>query len=147
MPPAATPDDSRPLSGLLVLDLTRVLAGPYCTRLLADMGARVIKIEQPRRGDDTRAWGPPYLYPGGLEPPAGEKERLGESLPDVLDDRALGDVGISEVAAEDAAGVMRELTDQGFVQTKFLSQSRDCLRIGPLAHHLLHRIAGSDVEQ
>jgi len=50
-----------PLDGILVLDLTRVLSGPYCTMLLGDMGARVIKIEQPRRGDDTRAWGPPFL--------------------------------------------------------------------------------------
>lgn len=50
-----------PLAGLTVLDLTRVLSGPYCTMLAADMGARVIKIEHPRRGDDTRAWGPPFL--------------------------------------------------------------------------------------
>jgi len=50
-----------PLAGLTILDLSRVLSGPYCTMLAADMGARVIKIEHPERGDDTRAWGPPFL--------------------------------------------------------------------------------------
>ena len=49
------------LQGLLVLDFTRVLAGPLCTQLLSDAGARVIKIEQPRRGDETRRWGPPFV--------------------------------------------------------------------------------------
>jgi len=52
---------SGPLEGVTVLDLSRVLSGPYCTMLLADMGARVIKVEHPGRGDDTRHWGPPFI--------------------------------------------------------------------------------------
>lgn len=50
-----------PLTGLRILDLSRILAGPTCTQLLGDMGADVIKIERPGDGDDTRSWGPPYL--------------------------------------------------------------------------------------
>lgn len=60
----ASPSPSGPLAGLKILDLSRVLAGPWSSQILGDLGAEVIKIEQPGQGDDTRRWGPPFLDDG-----------------------------------------------------------------------------------
>jgi len=54
---------SGPLADLVVLDLTRALAGPHCAQMLGDLGARVIKVESPHGGDDSRSWGPPFVGP------------------------------------------------------------------------------------
>ncbi len=58
---AIVPEQTSALAGVRVLDLSRVLAGPWATQILGDMGAEIIKVEKPGRGDDTRSWGPPFL--------------------------------------------------------------------------------------
>jgi crotonobetainyl-CoA:carnitine CoA-transferase CaiB-like acyl-CoA transferase len=60
-----SPSTRGPLADLLVVDLSRALAGPQATMMLGDLGARVIKIENPKGGDDTRGWGPPFVQPDG----------------------------------------------------------------------------------
>jgi formyl-CoA transferase len=56
-----TPAGAPPLKGIRVIDLTRIIAGPYCTMVMGDLGAEIIKVEQPKIGDETRAWGPPWV--------------------------------------------------------------------------------------
>jgi crotonobetainyl-CoA:carnitine CoA-transferase CaiB-like acyl-CoA transferase len=79
-----------PLQGIKVVDLTRILAGPYCTQALADAGADVVKVEEREKGDDTRGWGPPFVIEQGgaaahpPEPPrprAGVDPSLGQPYP------------------------------------------------------------------
>ncbi|MFE2942980.1 CaiB/BaiF CoA transferase family protein [Streptomyces sp. NPDC059255] len=62
-PEAPSQERNGPLDGVLVVDLSRALAGPHAAMMLGDMGARVIKVEAPRRGDESRGWGPPFVGP------------------------------------------------------------------------------------
>ena len=98
---------SGPLTGLRVLDLTRVLAGPWCTQILGDLGADVIKIERPRVGDDTRHWGPPWF----LRPSDGE---LGESSYFLSANRSKRSVTV-DLANDEGRDLIRQLAAQSDV--------------------------------
>lgn len=98
---------SGPLVGLRVLDLSRVLAGPWCTQILGDLGADVIKVERPRVGDDTRHWGPPwYLRPSGTE--------LGESSYFLSTNRSKRSVTV-DLASPEGQELIRKLAAQSDV--------------------------------
>jgi len=96
-----------PLDGIKVLDLSRILAGPWATQLLADLGADVIKIEKPAGGDDTRHWGPPYLEDR-------EGRESGESAYFLSANRGKQSVAI-DFATHEGARLVRELALQSDV--------------------------------
>jgi formyl-CoA transferase len=91
----------RPLSHIRVLDLTRVLAGPWAAQNLADLGAEVIKIERPETGDDTRSWGPPFLK-------GSDGKETGESAYFLSVNRGKKSVTL-DIAAPEGARIAREL--------------------------------------
>ncbi|KAK9446548.1 CoA-transferase [Limtongia smithiae] len=105
---AAVDDKKLPLAGIKVLDLTRVLAGPYCTQILGDLGSEIIKVEHPTRGDDTRSWGPPYA------PYTDDRAGVGESAYYLSVNRNKKSIGIS---FKDPKGVhiIRKLASQADV--------------------------------
>jgi formyl-CoA transferase len=94
----------KPLAGIRVLDLSRVLAGPWCTQLLADLGADVIKIERPGQGDDTRLWGPPWHGEG--------EDRVAAYF--LAANRGKRSVAL-DIASEEGADIVRRLADRSDV--------------------------------
>ena len=124
---------SLPLSGILVADFSRVLAGPLCTQLLADEGARVIKVEEPAHGDETRRWGPPFL--GDVSTYFLSVNRGKESL--ALDLRS-----------EDGRRFARALIDRAdVVIDNFLPPQRATLGLTEMPERVIHcSITGFDPE-
>jgi crotonobetainyl-CoA:carnitine CoA-transferase CaiB-like acyl-CoA transferase len=110
------PDDRpRPLAGIKVLDLSRVLAGPWAGQMLADYGADVIKIERPGVGDDTRTWGPPWWAPAASAPgaePAPASVRTAAYF--MCANRGKRSLAI-DLATPDGAAQVRELATQADV--------------------------------
>src|SRR3954454_19448230 len=122
-----------PLDGILVADFSRVLAGPLCTQLLGDWGARVIKVEEPGRGDETRRWGPPFV--GDVSAYFLSINRNKESI--AIDLK-------SEEGAELARGLI-EMAD--VVVDNFLPAQKTSLHFAPreINPHVVHcTIAGFD---
>ncbi len=107
---------SAPLDGLRIIDLTRVLAGPYCTMLLADLGADVVKVERPGTGDETRTWGPPF---------AG-----GEAAYYLAVNRGKRSVALELTGERDRAAFLRLVENADVVVENFRHGSAEALGIG-----------------
>ncbi|HEU4888615.1 MAG TPA: CoA transferase, partial [Thermoanaerobaculia bacterium] len=120
-----------PLSGILVADFSRVLAGPLCSQLLADEGARVIKVEEPVHGDETRRWGPPFL---------GEFSTYFLSVNRGKESLAL------DLRSEEGRRVARALIERAdVVIDNFLPAQREALGLTELPERVVHcSIAGFD---
>ncbi|CAN7196265.1 CaiB/BaiF CoA-transferase family protein [Pseudoxanthomonas sp. LjRoot168] len=97
----------RALAGVRVLDLTRVLAGPWCTQVLADLGADVVKVERPGSGDDTRGWGPPFLRDA-------DGNETGESAYYLCTNRNKRSLAV-DIATEEGQAVIRRLASESDV--------------------------------
>lgn len=89
-----------PLAGIRVLDLSRILAGPWCSQILGDLGAEIIKVEQPGLGDDSRKWGPPFLDDGS-----------GDSAYYLCANRNKRSIAV-DIARPEGAALVRELAEQ-----------------------------------
>jgi crotonobetainyl-CoA:carnitine CoA-transferase CaiB-like acyl-CoA transferase len=106
-----------PLDGILVADFSRVLAGPLCTQLLGDWGARVIKVEEPGRGDETRRWGPPFV--GDVSAYFLSINRNKESI-------------AIDLKSEDGADIARRLIERAdVVVDNFLPAQKESLHFAP----------------
>ncbi len=125
-----------PLSGILVADFSRVLAGPLCTQLLADEGARVIKVEEPALGDETRRWGPPFLSVGSL----GDVSTYFLSVNRGKESLAL------DLRSDDGRRVARALIDRAdVVIDNFLPAQREALGLTAMPERVVHcSIGGFD---
>src|SRR5438067_3465130 len=106
-----------PLAGVVVADFSRVLAGPLCTQLLGDWGARVIKVEEPGRGDETRRWGPPFV--GDVSAYFLSINRNKESI-------------AIDLKSEDGAAVARKLIERAdVVVDNYLPAQKESLHFAP----------------
>jgi crotonobetainyl-CoA:carnitine CoA-transferase CaiB-like acyl-CoA transferase len=123
--------NSGPLQGLIVADFSRVLAGPLCTQLLADAGARVLKIEDPARGDETRRWGPPFVK--------------GVSAYFLSVNRGKESVAVN-LKSEEGAEIARRLVSRAdIVVDNFLPVQRRSLRFPEIPRRAIHcTISGFD---